>query len=248
MKFCIAKSPNFRVLKKAFNEAIRKISWKVYFMATPNSSNDSSFLIKCKKDFKNISNKKGHACPITNQIFNPKSLHNDFFKSCASFRFEDSQIFNDIMNDFKNFCSVKKIMIIEADKNAGICVVDKQKYDIEVMRQLNDTNTYHPSTTTSFDLDMIKFYDKANCFYKKLPTSFNLKPLKFDCDQPAKFYILPKVHKKFDDFPKGRPISSTFRKSNKYVSRLLESVLKPCLFEITDLLIDTQHFLLFYMV
>jgi hypothetical protein len=90
----------------------------------------------------------------------------------------------------------------------------------------------------------LEFHDKANCFYKKLPQAFNLKHLKFEQDQPAKFYILPKVHKKFEDFPKGRPISSTFRKSNKYVSRLLESILKPCLFEVSDLLIDTQHFLL----
>lgn len=244
MKFCIAKNPNFKLLKEALHEAIRKISWKVFFLKNPSNSKDSDFLIKCKKDFRNISKKELKKCPNTNELFNKKSMFTNFFASCSNFKFKDSHIFEKLMNDFKQFCLTNKIMIIEADKNAGICVVNKSDYDKEVMRQLNDLNTYHPSTHSAFNLAMIEFNDKANRFYKKLPSSFNLRPLSFEIGQPAKFYILPKVHKEFQTFPKGRPISSTFRKNNKYVSRLLETVLKPCMYEITDLLIDTQHFLL----
>jgi hypothetical protein len=91
---------------------------------------------------------------------------------------------------------------------------------------------------------MIQFNDKLNVFAKKLPSDLNVHRLSFQSNNPAKFYILPKVHKPFAVFPKGRPISSTFRKNNKYVSRLLDLVLKPCMYEISDLLIDTQHFLL----
>ncbi len=85
----------------------------------------------------------------------------------------DSQIFTDIINDFRQFCDDNNITVIEADKNAGICVVNKIDYDIEVMRQLNDLNTYYPSTSISFDLAMINFHDKASIFYKTLPPAYN---------------------------------------------------------------------------
>ncbi len=112
------------------------------------------------------------------------------------------------------------------------------------MKPLNDINTYYPSTNTSFELAMIISHNKASIFYKTLPPTYNLKSLKFDHEKPANFYILPKVHKPYNIFLKGRPISSTFKKSNKHVSKLLDKVLRPCLYEISDLLIDTQHFLL----
>lgn len=244
LKFCITKSPNFNLVKKCVQEAIRKISWKVFFLTNPTGKQDSNFLIKCKKDFRNISNKKLKNCPITNEIFDTKLLEKNFFNFCSKFKFEDGKIFNELIADFQFFCSQNNIMIIEADKNAGICIVNKTDYDNEVLRQLSDISTYYPSTSTAFKLAMLEFNDKANIFYKKLPESYNLKPLKFTVEEPAKFYILPKVHKSFDTFPKGRPISSTFRKSNKYVSKLLDNVLRPCMYEISDLLIDTQHFLL----
>ncbi len=244
LKFCTAKNPNFKLLKKSTHEALRKISWKIYFLTNPTDKKDSDFLIKCKKDFRKISNKTPMECPITHELFNVSSIKDDLIKFCGKFKGLDEKIFDDIISDFRIFCNDNNLLVIEADKNAGICIVNKCDYDQEVLRQLNDLNTYHPSTNTAFELGMIEFNDKANQFYKKIPENFNLKYLKFDNEQPAKFYILPKVHKAFDKFPKGRPISSTFHKSNKYVSRLLDNILRPCLYEVTDLLIDTQHFLL----
>jgi len=136
------------------------------------------------------------------------------------------------------------VKIIEADKNAGICIVDCDDYDKEVLRQLDDQNVYHPSTHVHFDLAMMEFKDRVKVFEKGLYDDLCLSRFNFEVDKPAKFYIMPKVHKKYDTFPKGRPISSSFHKSNKYVSQFLDFVLKPCMNEVEDLLVDTQHFLL----
>lgn len=244
LKFCVGKSPSFKILKNSFSEAVRKISWKIHFLLNPSKGKDSDFLIKCKKDFRALTGKVGMKCPLTDELFNVTALYDKCCRQFSSYKFLDSEFFLNLIRNFKQFCSDNQIMIIEADKNAGICLVNKKDYDEEVMRQLNDLNTYHPSTDSAFSLAMINYKDKVNCFSKKLPDAYNLKYLCFEQDRPANFYILPKIHKKWEKFPKGRPISSTFRKNNKYVSRLLEVALKPCLFEINDLLIDTQHFLL----
>jgi len=134
-------------------------------------------------------------------------------------------------------------MIIEANKNAGICIASKSAYKDEVLRQLNDIDTYHPCTETQFRLSMIEFRDKLKRFaiFECKNKLSQLLPIE---DKPAFFFILPKIHKPFQLFPKGRPISSTCNKTNKFASKLLDFALKPCITQIKDLLIDTQHFLL----
>ncbi len=149
------------------------------------------------------------------------------------------------LTNFITFCKNNNVMVMDSDKNAGICIVDKNEYDTEVFRQLRDCNTYYPTTFAHFTSSMNELKDKINCFQKNIfPQKIKISSLFMNEDKPAKFYILPKVHKPFENFSKGRPISSTFTKTNKYVSSLLDFVLKPCTNIISDLLIDTQHFLL----
>lgn len=244
LKFCTVKNPDLREIRKCTTEAIRKISWKIFFQCNPVESRSSKFKIDCIKDFRKLTLKTGKECHISKELFNVKELQDRIMKYSKKFRADDSKIYVDLINQFKSFCKENSLMVIEADKNAGICIVNVSDYEKEVFRQLNDLNTYHPSTQSAFDMDMIVFKDKLNVFCNSLPDSHNIKNLQLPKNCPSKFYILPKIHKKFDNFPKGRPISSTFNKNNKYASRLLESILKPCLYEVTDLLIDTQHFLL----
>lgn len=244
LKCCINTNPNIRFLKKCLREAIRKLSWRVYFKRNPSNNKMSDFVINCQKDFRMLNKVKGKQCPIQDELFNVKSLTKQFDIYCSKFRAKDAQIFTNLVQDFNTFCRINNVMITEADKNAGICIVNVNDYHNEALRQLNDLSTYHPSTRTAFELDMIKFNDHLSIFEKKLPTNYRMKSVRFHVNNPAKFYILPKIHKPYETFPKGRPISSTFKKNNKYVSRLLDQVLRPSLMEIGDLLIDTQHFLL----
>lgn len=244
LKCCVTANPNIRFLNKCLQEALRKLSWRVYFKMNPNKNKFSDFVINCRKDFNSITKRKAKECPIEHEVFNVKVIRKQFESYCRKYHVLDAAIFSNLVQDFNAFCEKNNVMIIEADKNAGICIVNIDDYNNEALRQLNDLSTYHPSTKTAFELDMIKYNDHFSIFEKNLPDNYRMRSLRFETNTPAKFYILPKVHKPFETFPKGRPISSTFRKNNKYVSKLLDQVLRPSLMDVDDLLIDTQHFLL----
>lgn len=248
LKFVIPKKVNYKTIKECICESVRKISWNIFFSMQQENRNNTvleNWFIKCKKDWRKINRVKGPLCPITEEIFNVNNLFKETkcrMQNCITFV---TDLLQPTISNFLTFCRKNNLMVIESDKNAGICIVDNNDYDGEVFRQLHDSATYHPTTFSHFISSMNELKDKINCFKKKnLPPKIKINSLLMNEDKPAKFYILPKVHKPFSTFPKGRPISSTFTKTNKYVSSLLDVVLKPCTNIISDLLIDTQHFLL----
>ena len=107
-------------------------------------------------------------------------------------------------------------MIQPADKNGGICVLDRDDYVNEANRQLNDTLknennedlNYYKKTNEKAVKDQYKAIEKAieegideGYFTKEFGKK--LLPIK---PKPSNLYLLPKVHKKFENVPKGRPI------------------------------------------
>jgi len=194
-------------------------------------------LCKCKR-------LTGPTSDIEVEIANRDELTSDMMRNLRNNCKLGTDVLKPTIIKFKSFCETNFVKVIEADKNAGICIVNKVDYHNEVLRQLDDLSIFHPSTYSQFELSMIEFKDRVKIFEKGLPDSLKLSRFNLTTDKPASFYILPKVHKVFDKFPKGRPISITFHKTNKYVSRLLDFVLKPCMNDVEDVLIDTQHFLL----
>jgi len=179
---------------------------------------------------------------MEDELFDYKTLLNTVCRKLFSKR--PSELLHNLVSQFKDFCTQNQILAIEADKNAGICFVNMTDYRTEVLRQLYDCNTYHPTTESHFDFAMNEFRDKFKSFEKCLPLKSKSSNLISITNSPTKFYILPKIHKPFNKFPKGRPISSTFVKTNKVASSLLDFALKPCVNDIKDLLIDTQHLLI----
>jgi len=226
-------------------EAARKIAWKIFFKINPSTAEKSDldeWFISCKKIYKKTNKTSGVHYEFEDKIIDSDGLYKSLKRQLTVKT--HSLSLQKLITELQSFCSDNNIMIIEADKNAGICIVRKIDYENEILRQLNDLNTYYPSTQTQFELAMIEFTDKVRCFDKSINATQKLSSLLPLNNYPAKFYILPKIHKPFEHFPKGRPISSTFQKFNKFPSKLLDFVLKPCINEIKDLLIDTQHFLL----
>lgn len=245
LKYCTNDHPNMNHIVSQTKEAVRKLSWNIYFKI--NNSHEEPTEVKLwyhknKKEFMKIHKIPGKKCPIDHDIFNLNTLIETVCKNLVISK--PSSHLKILISEFKEFCTTNNILVIEADKNAGLCIVYQSDYDTEVMRQLQDLTTYHPTTSAHFTNSMIDFHDKLKCFQKQANLPIFLSTLLPTEDKPAKFYILPKIHKQFDKFPKGRPISSTFNKTNKYASKLLDFVLKPCTNAITDLLIDTQHFIL----
>lgn len=249
LKYVIPKNVNYKNVRDCIRESIRKIAWNIFYKKQDNNKELSyleKWFIACKKDWRKINKRNGPLCPLSENIFHENVLCKNLCYRLKNSLMKVTDLLTPTINNFCNFCANNNLKVIESDKNAGVCIVNDQDYDTEVFRQLNDISTYHPTTNAHFSASMIELKDRIKCFEKKtLPTSSNkISSLVMNEDKPAMFYILPKVHKQFESFPKGRPISSTFLKCNKYVSRLLDFVLKPCISVISDLLIDTQHFLL----
>lgn len=134
-------------------------------------------------------------------ICNEKLLRNKLTKQIFQSARHSAELLLPTIIKCKQFCLENNVIIVEADKNAGICLVNKSDYYEEVFRQLNDLHSYFPTTKSHFELKMIEFRDKVNVFDKNMPEKFKLRTFLVKENKPANFYILPKIHKKFDKFP-----------------------------------------------
>lgn len=144
---------------------------------------------------------------------------------------------------YSEFVNNNDLIIKQADKNAGICIMRRIDYNEEVLKQLNNENIYRPSTVIEYDLSTCNYLDKVN-YYDKLYPALNLKYFCTNNFSPCKFYILPKVHKPFFNFPTGRPISSTKNSINQGISMLIDTILRPLIPKLADVVIDSSHFML----
>jgi len=242
-KYCTSQAPNYVKIKHSFSEAVRKISWNIFFKdCTKIPSELDKWFFSCRKEYRKIFNIAGKRCVLENEIFDTSSLYKSIKKKFEMHK--PANCLNYLISELNVFLKCNKIMVVEADKNAGLCIVYVESYKNEVMRQLHNLSVYHPTTRSNFKIAMIELHDKLKCFQKSINISHSLYSLVPPIDKPATFYILPKIHKPFNEFPKGRPISSTFSKTNKYASKLLDFVLKPLTNQVADLILDTQHFLL----
>jgi len=99
--------------------------------------------------------------------------------------------------------------------------MDKDDYNNEILRQLSDLKYYIPTTIVHFQRSIEDFTDKVKSFEKSLSANKKLSLL-IPKNPKAAFYILPKIHKKYDSFPVGRPISSTISTYNKPISQVTD--------------------------
>lgn len=245
LKFCFLKPFNSKNISSHFEEAIRKISWVTYFSSIKQNSllsNFDKFIIKVKK----ATRVQKLPCEIQKDIFPNPNLTKTFLSIISKKYHKENFMPDEIMNNFTDFVKKNNLIIKNADKNAGICVMEKTDYNNEVLRQLEDETIYVPTTSSHFNLRMSQFIDRV----KSMKIEFNddkctkLNSLINYNYKPANFYILPKIHKPFTDFPIGRPISSTCNTINRYISEFVDFILKPIITYIPNLLVDTNHFLL----
>ena len=99
-----------------------------------------------------------------------------------------------------------EVVIREADKGSAVVVMSRERYIAEANRQLSDTDVYKQvSSTVFFDVieevkDILSRLQKSGVITEDMATY----AVPVD-SKPARFYILPKVHK--SGCP-GRPIVS----------------------------------------
>lgn len=139
-------------------------------------------------------------CNEQGAIFPDSSMTKKFVSLIQAKYRKEHFIPPEILSRFHDFFMSNNLIVKNADKYAGICIMDKNDYDNEILRQLNDENIYHPSIKSQFSIHIEEFFDKT----KSMKIQFNdkyatkLSYLINQQYQPANFYILPKIHKKFD--------------------------------------------------
>ena len=133
------------------------------------------------------------------------------------------------------------IIITKADKGGGVVIQNTTDYIAEANRQLTDETFYEEK-----DEDLTPHHN--NLVNKAIDSlcSDNLlsdkagKALKNDNPRTAKFYTLPKVHKK--DTP-GRPIISALNTATTNIAKFVDHHLQPIAETLPSYIKDTGAFL-----
>ena len=136
----------------------------------------------------------------------------------------------------------KSIIIKGADKGSAVIVRDRQDYIKEATKQLEDKEVYMevPNDSSALVSTIFKSLEKIrkrgdlsqdtlNYFLVKVP--------KF-----ARFYLLPKIHKRLHDVP-GRPVISNCGFYTENISSFLDFHLQPLAQKVKSYIKDTNHFL-----
>lgn len=160
-----------------------------------------------------------------------------------------------IIDELYKIKNNKSIIIKPADKNLGTVLMSPTRYDKMCLDILNDQSTYQlvhhqdfiPSAydslltilknRTTFNNPFITHY-KTNRSLLQLKDSPNLK-------LAAHFYVLPKMHKKYDHVDKiaGRPIVSSINTITYHVSKYLDKKLQPIMKKLSTICFSSNHVL-----
>jgi hypothetical protein len=146
------------------------------------------------------------------------------------------------------------IILKEADKNMGICVMTRELYEGEITRQLSDTETYGLVPADAVEAKKLEIFNHLRGLFEeayKADRRMKFKP-ELVTDQVYNFimknpitpktaivpriYILPKVHKPGP--LKGRPLipghSWLTTPASKWLDDLLQPLLKQFVWTLTD--------------
>ena len=165
------------------------------------------------------------------------------------------KIFNITIDKLKNDSTIQ---ICSADKNLGICIVDREWYEQEALRQLLDVTTYTKiellPRTTYFITSIKNIFIKNNKQHGRLLNYFlqttnsqntsNTQADEHSNLKIARFYLTIKVHKQPII---GRPIVASIGSFTYYISSYLDKVLQPVMKQqgsylrnTNDLIIDIE--------
>ena len=134
------------------------------------------------------------------------------------------------------------IIIKGADKGSVVVVWNREDYLKEAYRQLDDKEVYEqvPDDPSVLANTLMKALEKIRLrgdLSKDTLDYFLVKDPKF-----ARFYLLPKIHKRLHDVP-GRPVISNCGYYTENISSFLDYHLQPLAQKVKSYIKDTNHFL-----
>ena len=134
------------------------------------------------------------------------------------------------------------IFIKGADKGSVVVVLDRKDYLKKAYRQLNDKEVYEqfsddPSVLANTLMKALEKMRLRGDLPKDTLDYFLVKDPKF-----ARFYLLPKIHRRLHDVP-GRPVISNYGYYTKNISSFLDYHLQPLAQKVKSYIKDTSYFL-----
>ena len=136
----------------------------------------------------------------------------------------------------------KNIVIKRADKGSAVVVWDREDYIKEAEKQLGDSDVYEevpddPEPLISTIHRTIEKIRKRGDLKKETIKYFEVKDPKF-----ARFYLLPKIHKRLNNVP-GRPAISNCGYYMENISEFLDFHQQPLAQAVKSHIKDTNDFL-----
>ena len=227
-------------LINAWTRTYNSILWRIYNADRPNDNGFNHKLWRfAKKD-------KLPSCPLplTHSVFDPlkeiDSVIRLYCKSTSKFTKNstaDRRLIKNLLDKYQD------IIFIPADKNLGLVALHVADYDILVKSHLNDIRTY-AKVNLDISFLMLKYQDIVTFIKMYMnPSKMEIKTLanlKLESFKLPKFYILPKLHKKFDiskpsSLP-SRPIVGASYWFTTPISIYLDSTLQPLILELSHIL------------
>jgi len=171
-------------------------------------------------------------------IFHTSSLMNNFIRTINNNpqlrSIKNSVIPKCETNALENLVNNKKIVVKPADKNLGLCIVDTEWYNNEMLSQLKDRSTYHliPDKNRESTLKKHSDHIKKELSRSWLKTYLANNEYKFLQDaaenlqhaQAPHIYLLIKMHK---NPIAGRPIIPSLKSMTTDISKWLDWKLQP---------------------
>ena len=136
----------------------------------------------------------------------------------------------------------KIIVIKSADKGSAVVVWDREDYIKEAEKQLGDEQVYEEVSNDAAPLlnainEVIAKIRKRGDLKRDNLDYFIMKDPKF-----ARFYLLPKIHKRLHNVP-GRPVISNSGYYTENISSFLDHHLQPLAQAVKSYIKDTNEFL-----
>ena len=260
LNFCPSKKGvNYTELLADLFRLERKMAWKYQFHGSEEEEQRGSSSDHLKTPFddkkKRTNLPKEYPKEITEFVH---SLRSDL-KGSTENKDKHSNLSKEeweALDQLNRFQKDGKIVIQPADKNGGICILDRKDYIDEANRQLEDTlkneegedlNYYAKSSEKAVkdQFKQIKKVIQEGISAGYFTEEFGKKLLPKE-HKASNLYLLPKVHKQFQRIPKGRPIIAACGSNTERISWLLDSVAKESVKNLESYIEDTPDLLRYF--
>ena len=247
-----------RVLSTA---EISLLSKGLKFIPTPNSINIAKIKenlevfgrkLRLKWHFRNQDNFSPIDPFVEKSRFNPKSDSMiEVYLSCLEDRIV--KMAENFKPSFYNLTKEEKaalntlrddtsIVIKEADKGSAVVVWDREDYIKEASSQLKDKDVYEETSFEEKFLSDQIFQTLQKMKMKEEITDKNIDYFMINNPRIARFYLLPKIHKRLQNVP-GRPVVSHVGFNTERISSFIDYHLQPLAQNVKSYIKDTNDFL-----